>query len=187
MACKANLNRNMLGLSIKDVRNQGRREFVQNGHFSDKGGSDADVRTFWYKNLRIFQNLWCVRTDKRRASEDIFGQVGVKFFAILCGRLLWPVPLSKQSLGPSIKDVRSQEEGVCPVRTFNGQGDFFRCGRPHFFAQKNPDISKFMVCPHGQGGRGLSQGGRSIFQDFMRMFFMDVSFSKRVYRIRIII
>jgi len=25
---------------------------------------DADVRTFWRKNLRIFWNLWCVCTDK---------------------------------------------------------------------------------------------------------------------------
>jgi len=40
------------------------------GHFSDKGGSsDADVRTFWSKILRIFRNLWCVRTDKRGGVE----------------------------------------------------------------------------------------------------------------------
>jgi len=31
-----------------------------------RGGSlDADVRTFGHKKLRIFRNLWCVRTDKR--------------------------------------------------------------------------------------------------------------------------
>jgi len=28
------------------------------------GSSGADVRTFWCKKLRIFRNLWCVRTDK---------------------------------------------------------------------------------------------------------------------------
>jgi len=35
------------GLSIKDVRRQG---FVQCGNFADmEGGSNADVRIFWYK------------------------------------------------------------------------------------------------------------------------------------------
>jgi len=34
---------------------------------------------------------------------------------------------------------------------------FFRCGRPHFLEKKTSDFSKFMVCPHGQGG--LSQCG----------------------------
>jgi len=29
------------------------------------GSSDADVRTYWCKKLRIFRNLWCVRTDKK--------------------------------------------------------------------------------------------------------------------------
>jgi len=43
-----------------------------------RGSSDADVRTFWRKKLRIFQNLWCVRTDKGgRGIETVrtfFGQ-----------------------------------------------------------------------------------------------------------------
>jgi len=39
-----------------------------------------------------------------------------------------------------------------------GEGSF-RSGRPHFFCNKTSDFSKFMVCPHGQGGRGLSQCG----------------------------
>jgi len=39
---------------------------VQYGHFSDTGISLAvDVRTFWCKKLRIFQNSWCVCTDKK--------------------------------------------------------------------------------------------------------------------------
>jgi len=39
--------------------------FVQCGHFVDKGGStEADVRTFWCKKLRIFDNLWGVHTDR---------------------------------------------------------------------------------------------------------------------------
>jgi len=38
---------------------------LQCGHFPDKrGSSDSNVRTFWFKNLRIFRKLWCVRTDK---------------------------------------------------------------------------------------------------------------------------
>jgi len=77
------------------------------------------------------------------------------------------------NLGTSIKDVRSQ--GGCPVRTFFGKGEFFGCGHSHFLVQKNPDYSKFLVCPHGQGRSGLSQCGRcadkrkggSIFQDFL--------------------
>jgi len=45
----------------------------------------------------------------------------------------------------SIKDHRSQGE----------EGWFFRCGRPHFFVQKTSEFSKFMVCTHGTGGRGV--------------------------------
>jgi len=46
------------------------------------------------------------------------------------------------------------------VRIFCGHRGFFRCGRPHFLAQKTSDISKFMVCPHGQGG--FSQCGHFV-------------------------
>jgi len=35
-------------------------------------------------------------------------------------------------------------------------------GRPHFLATKTSDFSKFIVCPHGQGGRGLSQCGNFV-------------------------
>jgi len=38
------------------------------------------------------------------------------------------------------------------LRTFCGQVGFFRCGRPHFFGAKASNFSKFMACPHGQGG-----------------------------------
>jgi len=59
-------------------------------------------------------------------------------------------------VGPSIKDVRSQEVwGGLPstdiLRT-SEEGGFFRCGRPALFGVKNKNFSKFMVCPHGQGG-----------------------------------
>jgi len=37
------------------------------------------------------------------------------------------------------------------VRTFFGKrGGFFRCGHPHFLAQKPSVFSKFLVCVHGQ-------------------------------------
>jgi len=41
------------------------------------------------QKIRIFHNLWCVRTDKEGLSQ--FGERGGVnlFFAILCGRLLW--------------------------------------------------------------------------------------------------
>jgi len=52
------------GRSIKDVRSQGGFQY---DIFRTRGwgSSDADVRIFWCKRLRIFRNLWCVRTDKR--------------------------------------------------------------------------------------------------------------------------
>jgi len=72
---------------------------------------------------------------------------------------------AEQGKGPSIKDVRSQ-----------GEWGFVQCG--HFadkrgvgvlqlrtsalFGAKNSDFSKSMVCPHGQGGRGVN---------FSRFFF----------------
>jgi len=63
--------------------------------------------------------------------------------------------------GPSIKDVRSQGgRGFCPVRILRTRGEwgFFRRGRLHFLEQKTLDFSKFLVCPHGQGG--FSQCGQ---------------------------
>jgi len=51
---------------------------------------------FGAKKLRIFRNLWCVRTDK--GGER--GQV----FAILCGRLLWTAPYAGHKVvnGPKV-------------------------------------------------------------------------------------
>jgi len=57
---------------------------------------------------------------------------------------------------------------------------YFRCRCPHFLVQKTLEFSKFMVCGHGQEGRGLSHCGHfadkgegSIFRDFVRTLFMD--------------
>jgi len=53
-----------------------------------------------------------------------------------------------------------QSGRICPERTFCRQGEgFFWCKRPHFLVQKLLDFSKLMVCPHGQGKRGMSQCG----------------------------
>jgi len=49
------------------------------------------------------------------------------------------------------------------MRTFFGLGGSSD-GTSAFFGGKTLDFSKFMVCPHGQGGKGV---------DFVRTFFMD--------------
>jgi len=36
-----------------------------------EGSSVADVRTFWCKKIRIFQNLWNVRMDKREGPRGV--------------------------------------------------------------------------------------------------------------------
>jgi len=66
--------------------------------------------------------------------------------------------------GKSIKDVRSH--GVCPVRT-RGSSDADVCAL--FVTKKLTEFSKFISCPHGQGG--------SIFRDFVRTTFMDTPLS----------
>jgi len=48
------------GLSIKDVRTQGRGGLSSAVYFSDKGSSsDADVRTCWCKNFEFFEIYGC--------------------------------------------------------------------------------------------------------------------------------
>jgi len=57
--------------------------------------SDADVLTFWRKKLRIFRNLWRVRTDKVGGGLNHcghFAEKGSQFFAILCERFLCTAP-----------------------------------------------------------------------------------------------
>jgi len=70
-----------------------------------------------------------------------------------------------------------QSEGFVQCGHFadKEEGGFFRCGRPHFLAQKASDFYKFIVCPHGQGE--LSQCVHfadkeegSIFCDFVLTF-----------------
>jgi len=57
----------------------------------------------------------------------------------------------------------------------------FRCGCPHFFMQKTWDISKFMVCPHGQEGKGvepvLTFCGQGRGVNFFR-FYADVFYGR---------
>jgi len=69
------------------------RGFVQCGRCAKKkGSSDADVRNFSCKKVRIFWNLLCIRTDKEGTSTDIF-RTG-EGLIVLCGRLLWTAPLT---------------------------------------------------------------------------------------------
>jgi len=65
------------------------------GHFADRRGSpDADVQTFWCKKLRIFQNLWRVRTDKR-AWASVHKRWG-QFFCDFVRASLWTAPILNQ-------------------------------------------------------------------------------------------
>jgi len=91
--------------------------------------------------------------------------------------------------GPSIKDVRSPgERGVCPVRTFCRQREVLEMRTSAPFGAKTPDFSKFIVRPHGQGGRGSSTDNFRIrregtfFRDFVRTSFMDGPFIFSFYR-----
>jgi len=80
---------------MKNVRSQGGKEgFDQCGQ---GGVFRYGCPHFLEKKLRIFQKLWCVRTDKERGGVDpvrtFFGQGRWgQFFTILCGRLSWTVP-----------------------------------------------------------------------------------------------
>jgi len=87
-------------LNIKDVRSQGERVCPMRTFCRQGGSSDAYVRTFWCKKLRIFRNLWCVRTVKGvEPVRTFFGQGGgVNFFSILCLRSLWMASYIKYSV-----------------------------------------------------------------------------------------
>jgi len=70
---------------------------------------------FGSKRLRIFRNLWCVRTDKGEGGVEpariFFGEVG-QFFTILCGRLLWMAP--KIVSRDVVHIVQLSTIGLCP-------------------------------------------------------------------------
>jgi len=75
---------------------------------------------------------------------------------------------------------QSERKGVCPVRIFCGQGvredvHSFTIWMFALFGAKNSDLSKFMVCQHGQGERGCASA--DILQTkgsiFVRTSFMD--------------
>jgi len=79
------------GLSIKRVCSQG--DCLLRTFCGQWGSSNSNVRTFWCKTNRIFQNLWCARTDKgggRFESVRIFfGQgEGGQFFRF-CADVLY--------------------------------------------------------------------------------------------------
>jgi len=66
--------------------------------------------------------------------------------------------LSFFSKGPFIKDkdVCSQGDGGCPVRTFcrQGGGGLQMQMSTLFLSKILWNFSKFMMCPHGKGGGG---------------------------------
>jgi len=70
----------------------------------------------------------------------------------------------------------ARERGVCPVRTFCEQGEKGVVQMRTFalFGAKNFRISKFMACPHGQGGSGFEPvRTREKGVNFLRTSFMD--------------
>jgi len=78
-------------------------------------------------------------------------------------------------LGLSIKNVRSQGEGVSSADIFRTRG-VLQIRTSALFGAKTLDFLN--LCLHGQGGRRLSQCGHfsvkgegSIFRDFMRASF----------------
>jgi len=87
-----------LGTVYKRRLQSGGRGFVQCGQFSEKGEgpSYANVRTFWCKKLRIFQNFGVSTRTRRKggwANTDILRTRGRgQFFAILCGSRLRTAP-----------------------------------------------------------------------------------------------
>jgi len=68
----------------------------------------------------------------------------------------------KSDKGLSMKDVRTEEDGVYPVR----MRGFFRFRRPQVLIQ-SLDFSKFMVCPYGQGGGGWASADKGRGQVFV--------------------
>jgi len=75
----------------------------------------------------------------------------------------------------SIKDVRSQGKGGCPLRS-RGRGSLDE--ESELFIAKSCNFSKIMVCPLGQEGGveavwTLDKERGLIFCDFVRTSFLD--------------
>jgi len=82
--------------------------------------------------------------------------------------------------GRPSKTSAVRREGVCPVRTFFGQVEFFRCERPHFLA--DADVRTFWRKNFGFFeiyGVFARTGRGSIFRDFVLAFFMVRPLFKR--------
>jgi len=75
--------------------------------------------------------------------------------------------------------IRGGGREFCPMWTFCRQVGFLRCGRPHFLVQNTTDVSKFIVCLHGQGGwsaRTIFEQG--YFADNFSRFCADVLYGR---------
>jgi len=59
-----------------------------------RSSSNTDVRTFWYKKLPFFPNLWCVRKDRGvEPVRTFFGQGGWSIFRDFVGTSFMDGPL----------------------------------------------------------------------------------------------
>jgi len=58
------------GLSIKEVRSQG-RVFCPVQTFFEQGGRGWRSSTFGTKTSDFFRNIWCVRMDKKGGVETV--------------------------------------------------------------------------------------------------------------------
>jgi len=84
-----------------------REGIVQCGHFAARGASsDADVRTFWSKNLRIFEILVCPHGQVGGGLSQCghFADKGVNF-SRFCADVFYGRPLSKATLIWSSNEV----------------------------------------------------------------------------------
>jgi len=107
---------------------------------------------------RIFSLIFRFKVYKARISlvygvgnvyRPIYNQVRGNFFTIKTKKsfLNFFKFILVCDKGPSIKDVRSQGRGGSyPMRTFCGQGGFFRRGCPHFSTQKKLRIFQNLWC-----------------------------------------
>jgi len=120
---------NIKGLSIKDVRTQGGLTSVDILRTRGRGSSDAGVRTFWRKKIRIFRNLWCVRTDKEGGwvgpVRTFCGQEGRVNFSRFCADVFFGRPLTRKAFtlnGEILKMMKNSN--LCGFQ-FSCQGSIY--------------------------------------------------------------
>jgi len=86
---------------------------------------------------------------------------------------LW-AGLSEKRLG-AVQCHKRRPQSKGGVSSSDKGGGAFRCGRSHFLLQIIKDFFKFMVCPHGQKGEGLSQCEQGGLFINIRIFLSDLA------------